>query len=285
MTDADDLVRDDDLRALMERAVIGLDAPTERLRTRAVAGGRRQRRRLRLGTGLVAAATIAVGAMALPQLGAAPTTAHDSTVDSQSSSRGEEIHEPDAPIVGWWDMPAGRMFKQLEALLPPGVEMTAYGFRPESADDHESDRGWVGGRLTVDGIEGTSSIEVLLYPPDSMQAGVPADQPEYSETDQPSATPTSPGRTDLVSCPGNLVNPDSCEEILEDGHSVGRMSEDRYGDLVIREVSLLQEEGMVYVAAANSTSEKWGRGSNVSAAQPPLSMEQLRAIAEGPWAS
>jgi len=88
-----------------------------------------------------------------------------------------------------------------------------------------------------------------------------------------------------VSCPGNLVNPDSCEEILEDGQPVGRMTEDRFGDLVIRAVSLVHGEGMVYVAAANSTSEKWGPGSNVSAAQPPLTMEQLRAIAEGPWSS
>jgi hypothetical protein len=147
------------------------------------------------------------------------------------------------------------------------------------------DRGWAGAHLTADGIEGTSSIEVLLYPPDAMQAGVAADHPEYAEGDQPSATPTSPGRTDLVSCPGNLVNPDSCEEILEDGLPVGRMTEDRFGDLVIRSVSLLHGEGMVYVAAANSTSEKWGPGSNVSAAQPPLTLAQLRTIAEGPWSS
>ncbi len=276
---------DDDLHALMERAVSGLDAPAERLGTRAVAGGRRQRRRLRLGTGLVAAAAIAAVAMALPQLGAAPTTANDPTGESQAASRGEEVHEPEAPILGWWDMPAGRMLHQLGALLPTGVEMTAYGFRPESAEDHEADRGWVGAHLTVDGIEGTSSIEVLLYPPDSMQAGVAADYPEYSESDQPSDTPTSPGRADRVSCPGNLVNPDSCEEILEDGRPVGRMTEDRHGDLVIRTVSLLQGDGMVYVAAANSTSEKWGPGSNVSATQPPLTMAQLRAIAEGPWSS
>jgi hypothetical protein len=285
MTDTDELTRDaDDLHALMERAVSGLEAPTDRLGTRALAGGRRARHRRRLGTAALAAAAVAAVAVGLPQV--TSTVTPDGSDDRGAASRGEEVHEPDGPPPeGWWDMPSDQMFGLLGDLLPPGVEVTAYGIRPESDVDHEAARGWVGGHLEVDGTEGTSSIEVLLYSPESLAEGADVERPEYDANGDASDTVGGPPRQDLISCPGNLTAPDSCEEIREDGKLVGRMVEDRWGDLVVRDVSLLHGDGMVYVAAANSTSEKWNADSNVSAAEPPLSLEQLRAIAEGPWSS
>ncbi len=286
MTSTDELVHDgDDLHALMERAVAGLEAPTERLGARAVGAGRRTRRRHRVGTALVAAAAVTAVVVALPRL-TEPTTAHDTTGDHGAAASGEEVHEPPAPPPeGWWDRPADAMFRQLGDLLPPGAELTAFGIRPESDVDHEAARGWVGGWLTIDGTEGTSSIEVLLYSPDSMQVGVPVDHPEYTTDGEPYVATESPGALELLTCPANVDEAVTCEEIRAEGEVVGSMVEDRYGDLVIRSVSLAQQGGMVYVAAANSTSEKWNRDSNVSAPEPPLTMDQLRAIAEGPWAS
>ena len=197
--------------------------------------------------------------------------------ESRSFAKGETIFEKGDP--------ADRMFVTLGDLLPAGMELTAFGIRPESDVDHEATRGWVGGYLEVDGTEGTSSIQVLLYSPDSLEAGVATDHPGYTTEGKAYVAQPSPGRRALLTCPGNLADPDSCEEIREDGEVVGRMVEDRWGDLVVRDVSLLHGDGMVYVGAANSTSEKWGPDSEVSAPEPPLTLEQLRAIAEGPWSS
>jgi hypothetical protein len=87
---------------------------------------------------------------------------------------------------------------------------------------------------------------------------------------------------ELTSCPGNLTTPDSCTEVRSaDGEVVGRDSRTATAGVVVVESTQLTPDGaIVYAAASNSSDVKWGSGSSVDRKAPPLTLAQLREIAE-----
>lgn len=112
----------------------------------------------------------------------------------------------------------------------------------------------------------------MLYPPTAFPAPAPGEPA------------LEPSLRDRISCPGDLHAPDTCQELRDEGGRLyGRIVENRTGELVYREAALSVDGGLVYVAEANSTAEKWGAGTPVSADLPPLTMAALQAVAEGGW--
>ena len=299
MTSTDELVHDgDDLNALMERAVGGLEPPTERLGAHAVAVGRRTRRRRRLGAAaLTTAAAVAATAMVLPQLTADPTTARDRTPGpadraaepTPSPSGGTPTpHDgadpfPNVVPPGWWDAPSVRLVDQLEAALPDGVTIAAL-------DRHmrDGDTGSLLGTLATPGGQG--GFQILLYPPDIEAIPDPVTTTDAAGNEVTSVYAEGPANASRVRCDGKQGRYlDTCEEILDaDGQPVGRLGSTLQDDAItFYEATLLgPEDGLVYLSVWNATDEKPGPGTPASAPVPPLSIEQLRELVENPaWTS
>jgi hypothetical protein len=84
---------------------------------------------------------------------------------------------------------------------------------------------------------------------------------------------------DRLSCDVERAGRTRCEQILDGaGTVVGRRLTSRWGDVVTHEVVLERDGGTVYAASANTDDEKWGVGSPVSAARPPLTLDQLEDL-------
>jgi hypothetical protein len=95
------------------------------------------------------------------------------------------------------------------------------------------------------------------------------------------------GEAARISCPGNLVSPVSCTELVDqDGTHVGRRSTSRTGDVTTFEVVLTVGDGVVYAATANTVDRKWGANSPLTAPRPLLTMDQLMGLARNEvWTS
>lgn len=249
-----------DLHALMDRALADLDTPTTRIHDGSVRRGRTARRRRRAGAvlGGVAAAAV-VTALVLPSLTGSPSTegsvAHDS---------GTEAPHVDGPPAGWWDMPGARMRDRLAGLLPQGLSITDANLGNEDlAPGDEPHGGWL--QVDVANAAGrpAGGVNVLLY-------AAPGDGGEFVH--------------ERTTCPGNLIRPDLCSEQYDDaGDLVGRSSRWAAGGVVVLEVTRFTPDGaLVYLAASNSSDDKWGRGSATDGEQPPVTLAQLRRIAEDP---
>jgi hypothetical protein len=150
------------------------------------------------------------------------------------------------------------MATTFEGLAPDGIGLTDVMLTNEDRAPGEPETqspGYLLGDLTVDGAP-AGGLNVILY-----------------VTGQPASKYT---------CPGNLVHPDRCTEILgDDGEVVGRRSVSTSGDTVVNEVVLVRSNGgLVYVAASNSTDDKPGHGSTVVGTMVPLTLDQLQAVAE-----
>jgi hypothetical protein len=278
----DELENHTDLHAFMDRALADLPMPSDRLQTGAVRRGRAVRRRRRAGAALGGLAlAAAVTTIVLPSIsgsaGTEGSVAHESGGLPSASADGPRAVEsgmpsaaPDGtsaqtyePPKGWWDMPGPVMRDRLRELLPDDVTISSADF---GNDDRAPGEKPHGGWLLVDVVDGTGApaggINVLLYAPQD-------DGGAFVE--------------ERTTCPGNLTGADSCTELRDGDQVIGRTSRWHQGGVVVREVTLRGPDGAVlYIADSNSSDDKWGAGSSVDTAAPPLSIAQLRTVVDDP---
>jgi hypothetical protein len=188
-------------------------------------------------------------------------------------------------------MPSTEMRNRLRNLLPDGTHLTQVWLTPSDSAPGEPpiSAGWLQATVTRDGIPGESTIELMLRPPgggyaviDSPSDSNPGSTPSTTgPTSGATATPivSGPSDTDRISCPGNLLEFTSCTEVYDHGVHVGRTSDFVSGELTQHEATITAETGLVYVAIANTTDDKWGPGSPTSAAAPALTSDDLLTIA------
>jgi len=249
------------LHDLMDRAVADLDTPTARIHEGSVRRGGAARRRRRAGVlACSLATTAAVAAVVLPSLTGAGTGT-DAGVAHDTGTTAPGTYQPPA---GWWDMPGGQMRDRLGELLPDGLTTTDANLGNEDLGPGEEPHGgWLQVDLTDRAGRAAGGINVLLYAP----------QPDNAD-----------GRAFLrqrTTCPGNLAAPDQCTEERDGaGAVVGRSSRWASGGVVVLEVTRLTPDGaLVYVAASNSSDDKWGADSSTDRETPPVTLSQLRRIA------
>jgi hypothetical protein len=256
------------VREALRRATDELSAPVHRLTATATFGGRRLRRRRRIGT--VVATVCAVTAVAVPVgivLGGSGETADgsiatDPTPTAETAPPAPTPHSVPSPAdeARWTQMPATRMLAVLEGLTADDVTYADAVVTNEDRAPGEREH-VMHGYLLADVVANGSTaggINLVLMGPEE---------------------PTS-----RYTCPGNLISPDSCTELTdESGATVGRRSRSTTGGVTVLEVVLRGPDGgLVYVAASNSADDKWGAGSAIASGTVPLTMEQLEAIAASP---
>ena len=265
------------LHDLIERSLADVRGDAHRFEAHAVARGRTIRRRRRIAAGGAAVAVVAsVAAVVVPAVSGDSGAERGLDPARQSGHRHPTSTDPgpgESAPVGWWSMPAGEVHDRLLPLLPAGVTVERFELAPDDRAPGEpaESTGWL--RTTLSTPTGdTGDLEILLYPPDPSS-------PDPSSPDTVGGQPTAEQR---ISCPAADGPDKSCTEIVDaDGHHVGRLLTWTPGDLVVREATLAGDEGgVVYAATANSTDPKWGWGSSTSAAAPPLTLADLRAVVE-----
>jgi hypothetical protein len=294
MTDRDLLPAMDEaeLRALLDRCLSDVQAP-DRLHASALTLGHRLRLRRRagqVGGGLLVAA--ACTAIVVATLGgshdtAAPGYAGDPTptttpsqtpgptpsqtpsqasgeTPSQAPSAGDPPPDTgDYPPPGWWDVPSRRMLMALRDVLPDGVSVTESDLYLEGTTGRTMATGALLGVLTAS--TGPGTFQVLLYPPD----------PEVTSPEG-----GTPPLSDRIQCEAYMT---TCEPLLDpSGATIGRVSTDQERGTTYHEVMLLGPDGgALYFYVADSSGEKPGY-EPPSAESPPLSTDQLRALAQDP---
>jgi len=284
-----------DLRAVMERSVRDLAAP-DHCGPAAIASGRRTRTRRRLAVSLTGVATVAaVAALTLPTLGGSDTTTPEAPMASDPTpapSPATPSPAPDSPTQvppapqGWWDMPSTQMLGHLRQLLPEGVTVVTADTTIEGVEPGED----TAGHGSLSGIlsagTGSGSFQILMWPPDLTTTGLP--EPSTTNTGEGSgqgsgvttATAQSASMQSRIKC---RAYHDSCEPITNtDGEQVGRVSATTERGTLLYEVTLLGANGGgLNFTAMNSSGEKPGY-EQPSAEVPPLSLDQLLALAEDP---
>ena len=300
-----DLDHGADLRERLDRAVTGLDAPAQ-LTPAVLADGRRLRRRRRLvasGAGL--AATAAVTTLVVTTLGSGapstgPAVATDPPATPQASERqhrssGVPSPGADAPGTafpdtppGWWDMPATTMAEELSDLLPDGMRLT-------DAETTNTDRApgepeaELQGYLTAvlrPAEGGPGKVNLVLFPPTS---GEPVPPPETDADGNVTMYAQDATAAERTSCdPEWVTRPRSCTQLRDaGGRPIGRVLDSTANGVRSLSVDLLTADGgVVMVNVANTLADKWPAGATPSAADVPLDLAGLRAIASDPvWTS
>lgn len=281
-----------DLHDFMERSLADVLGDAHRFEARAVSRGRTLRRRRRVGTGLAGAAVVAtVAAIVVPAtMGGSGTDRRDHFADTT-----KDTQPPTGPTTlpvasGWWDMPAQEVHDRLLPLLPGDIAVDDYEVAPDDRAPGEpaESTGWLHATLsTADGL--TGGFEILMYPPDVDPETLDPDPatnstatPTLGTSTETEAFVESPANDQRISCPADLGAAKTCTEIeTADGVHVGRLYTWAVDGLLYREVAMMRAEGGVFFAAtANSTDDKWGFDSTVSSDEPPLTLAELRAIAE-----
>jgi len=285
MTDHDLMppLDDADLRALLDRCLSDVQAP-DRLPASALAAGRRLRTRRRAGQvtgGLVAAAACA--AVVVVTVGGShgtvtPGYAGDPTPTAGLSPSPDQATRDDLPS-GWWDMPSRRMVTVLKDLLPDGVTVTEADRYVEGTTARTMATGSLNGVLAAP--TGPGAFQVILYPPDPAEPlpeAVTSTDAQGSEV--ATADASSPPLSDRIRCEAYMT---TCEPVLDaSGAVIGRVSTDEEGGTAYYEVRLLGPDGgALYFYVADSSGEKPGYEAP-SAEAPPLSTDQLLALAQDP---
>lgn len=287
MTDLDSRppMDDADLRALLDRCLSDVQAP-DGLHASALATGRRLRTRRRAGQltgGLIAAACTAIVVTTLgggdgsagagyagdlsPTTAASPSPSPAPTVDTG-------VHP--TPPPGWWDMPSRRMLTVLEDVLPEGVSVEKADLRLEGTTQRERATGHLNGVLTA--ASGPGAFQVLLYPPDPLPEPVPSTAAESDEVTTTFAG--SPPLGERMRCQSYMA---SCEPVhAASGAVIGRVTIDEEGGTTYYEVMLLGPDGGgLYFYVGDSSGEKPGH-EPPSAEAPPLTTDELVAVAQDP---
>ena len=288
-TDRDDSAAD--LTALMTRAVGDLQSPVERLQHYAATEGRRIRRR-RQGVGVVAgvAAATALAVVLSPGVGGSSPDRQRFADDPSGTptSAPTSAPTPEGNADGFWSMPSTEVRDRLRSLLPDGAHLSHIQITPDDPAPGQSPvmEGWVQATVTRDGIAGESTIELMLWPPtyDVITTGSLPSLAGEASASTTTATVERGGSHDLnlISCPGNLVNPTSCTVLDHDGVPFGRTADFVTGALTQHDVTVARGVGFVYVAVANTTDDKWGPGSATSGEAPALTGAELLDIATAP---
>jgi len=274
----------DDLRDVFDRAMTDLSVPTARLCEGATRTGRRLRwrRRALVGAGGLAAAA-AVGAFLVPLVGGSGDTARDPGMATEppadpsgrpsAASSAEPPTEPFVARPGYWDMPAQEMRDRAAGLLPEGVTISSYERKNTEHAPGESDEMVGDLRATLSGPSGPGSLEVgLIQSPDVEPIfTIPADPSALDGVDLTS--------TDFSCNPANFwVKPTVCETLTDaQGQPYGVIIELTDAGVTTRTVKLIANEGVVRASVANSVERKWTPPT--SAAEPPLTLDQLQAVA------
>lgn len=244
------------VRDVIDAAMAGTRPPHD-LFGAALARGRRLRTRRRMGVAAAAvAAGIAVGAAGPWLAGGAGSATHgDDLVATQPPAP-----VPSLPTVpaGWWDMPATEMVDAVRAIAPDGVTLTDPGPLEADSPGGGPAHGSINSHLAA--ATGPGSLNVILSPGAAPGLGLVGTDVDVSCDEQRS------GRTE-------------CTELRDDqGSLVGRRLVNRSGGTVTREVTLRRDGGTVYAASANTLDDKWGADSPLSAAVPPLTLDDLENL-------
>ncbi len=278
-----------DLRAVMDRSLRDLDAP-DHCGPAALATGRRIRTRRRVTMSLAGVATVAaVAALTLPALGgsggASPQFADDPTSSPTPSDLPEQAGE------GWWDAPGTRLAEQLARSLPEGVTLETVDTTQEGVPVGSDDE-MIGGLLgTLSASTGPGTFQIILYAPELVGESTPS---LGTPSTAPAASDDAVGdETTIVSSTSNASRikcrpyMDKCETIEDgSGEQVGRLTINVESGTTYYEAVLLGPDGgALFFYVADSTGEKPGYEAP-TAEVPPLTLEQLRTLAEDPvWIS
>lgn len=259
------------VREIIDSAMAGTRPPLD-VPAAALARGRRlrARRRITIASGAVAAGVLVgvAGPWLLSGGTDAGQVAHDGAVAPETPTPAPTPAPtslpptPDPAPAGYWDMPAADMVVALEGILPDGIVVHDPGSLVEDDPDAGPASGYI--HSTLASSIGEGDINVMMYP--ALDAA---------------------GLDAQVSCPGNLVSPLACTEVVDaDGTHVGRRSTTRTGDVTVFQVVLTVGDGVVYAATANTVDRKWGTTSPVTAPRPLLTMDQLVGLARNEvWTS
>jgi hypothetical protein len=277
MTRTDDLLgpHEAELRDLLERTMSGTTAPTS-IGPHALRHGRRLRARRRVGVTAGAVAASAVAVLILPGgLGGGSATVVD-PAGEPSSSATAPTSEPSVPSErpdGWWNMPSVDMVSTAEAILPDGVTVTSPG--PLTADTEEGGPGAGFVNAIVSGPAGPGRLNVMLLPTVASATTGPENDASGDGTEMADGD----GQASYISCAAEHTGQTQCTQLRNaNGAVIGRRLVNRSGGVVMNQVSLRRNGGIVYAAAANTIDDKWGAESPASAAQPPLTLDQLEDL-------
>jgi hypothetical protein len=264
-----------ELRDLFERTMSGTTAPTG-LGPHALRQGRRLRTRRRVGIAAsVVAASIAAALIVPAALGGGATTVIDPAGEpsASASESAQESPPPGEVPEGWWSMPSVDMVSTAEAILPDGVTVTSPG--PLTADTEEGGPGAGSINAIVTGPDGPGRLNVMLLPTVASATTGPENEASGDGTEMADGD----GQVSYVSCAAEHTGQTQCTQLRNaNGAVIGRRLVNRSGDVVTNEVSLRRNGGIVYAAAANTIDDKWGADSPASAAQPPLTLDQLEDL-------
>lgn len=284
-----------DLRAVMERSMRDLEAP-DRCGPAAMVTGRRLRTRRRVTVSLVGVAAVAaVAALTLPSLGgsggASPQFAGDPTTAPTPSPKSREISGlpsqvpegsgvPIQMLEGWWSAPGTRLAEQLEQVLPEGVTLESVDTTVEGLPAG-SDAEMIGGLLgTLSASTGSGAFQIILYPPDLDQVPDPVTTTDAAGNEHTTATASSPALQNRIKCRGYMLRCDAIQDGA--GEQVGRLTTSVESGTTYYEAMMLGPDGgALYFYVGDSTGEKPGYEAPTAEA-PPLTLEQLRILAEDP---
>lgn len=307
MTTPHDL--EDAARDRFERAMSDTTAPADTLRTNAMAQGRGLRRRRRSLVAVGAVAAIAVTGFGV-QYAAGGTQAEEANDFTQggkpsTATRAEGTPSPSAgtpslgPLEvpsgnpssepdGWWSMPASTMVTELRKLLPEGMQLTdPITMNEDRAPEEELHE--LEGYLTATlrpASGGPGKVNMVFYRPDD---GVPAPPPSTDAEGNVDMFLDEPTQQHRLSCgPDAVTRPEDCEQLkAADGTVIGRVLDSTKGGVRSLSIDLATDDGgVVMVNVANTLDSKWPDGATPSAEKVPLTLAQLRSIADNPvWTS
>lgn len=266
-----------DLRERFERDLADLQ-PTPGFEETVLQHGRRLRARRRLVGAAGGLTTLGVAvATAVVLLGGSQGQGDPGFADDPPPPP-----SPDAAVpspAGWWDMPAKRMLTTLRDALPDGVTVSQADVTADGLDGPVPGVGSLDGILTAE--TGPGSFQVLLIPPDPTEPLPDA----VTTTDAEGNTTTTvevPGQTlaDRIRCRKYMS---TCQPVLDGtGRLVGRVSTDEQQGTTLYEVALLGPDGGgLHLTVTDSSGEKPGY-EPPSASAPPLTTDQLVALAQAP---